>query len=198
MTAVPSAAEWLSRPDRRFFRRSSYGLDREPCRATNRNGNPCNGAAMGGITLPLCNTHSGYVARLVTQEVEATARILFRRWLREVGSRGKATATPKQTPRHSSLRAAGVYFIAAEHPKWGRLIKIGCASNIESRLKQIGYHGFIRLTLLGAEFSPPGEDPRFREQELHRSFKHLRVKSEWFAPGDELLCFVESLRNGGG
>ena len=71
------------------------------------------------------------------------------------------------------------------------LIKIGTASNLETRLQQIktdpnyGEHEVLRVI----------EGYRDTEQKIHRVFHHLRThpRLELFHPGEDLLHYIQTL-----
>lgn len=71
-----------------------------------------------------------------------------------------------------------VYF--AQRRKRG-LIKIGWSRSVTGRLRA------MKAKILGAV---PGD--RSTEKGLHKRFDHLRVRGEWFKPGDDLLTFIQS------
>jgi hypothetical protein len=82
------------------------------------------------------------------------------------------------------------------HPKYGRLIKIGVASDVGRRLSGLSYHGFLPFLLLAVE--PMAHvDAIAREKELHQVFRRARVCGEWFVPVVELTEHVALLRRGG-
>lgn len=61
------------------------------------------------------------------------------------------------------------------------LIKIGHSRSVPNRVCA------LKSELLGAV--PGGKEI---ETELHTRFSHLRVKGEWFKPGDDLLSYIRS------
>lgn len=77
-----------------------------------------------------------------------------------------------------------VYF--AQRRRRG-LIKIGYSRGVTRRLKSKE----IRARLLG---SIPGF--RKEERETHARFAHLRVRGEWFRPGEDLLAFIHAEAQG--
>jgi hypothetical protein len=81
-----------------------------------------------------------------------------------------------------------VYFIAAERL---HLVKIGRASNVSARLRQLRQIIPLRLALLG---TVPGGAAV--EAALHRRFAHLREHGEWFRAGEDLLDVVQAAGGG--
>jgi hypothetical protein len=75
-----------------------------------------------------------------------------------------------------------VYFIACNDA-----VKIGTAVNVTSRFNTLQIGNPDPLCLLGAI---PGDE--ILEKALHRRFKHLRIRGEWFRNTDELAAFIEA------
>jgi hypothetical protein len=69
-----------------------------------------------------------------------------------------------------------VYFAEREG-----LIKIGCSKSVKHRVLSLS------AKLLG---SIPGG--RREEKEAHSLFAHLRVRGEWFSPGEDLLLYIKT------
>ncbi len=65
------------------------------------------------------------------------------------------------------------------------LIKIGWSRSVKLRMSA------IRAKVIGAV---PGE--RAEEKVVHAKFAHLRVKGEWFRPGEELLEYIRTEAQG--
>ena len=65
------------------------------------------------------------------------------------------------------------------------LIKIGCSRSVNVRMQN------IRAKLIGAV---PGD--RAIEVLFHKRFAHLRVRGEWFKPGDDLLHYIRTEAQG--
>lgn len=61
------------------------------------------------------------------------------------------------------------------------LIKIGWSRSVTGRLRA------MKAKILGAV-----SGDRSTEKGLHKRFDHLRVRGEWFKPGDDLLTFIRS------
>jgi hypothetical protein len=76
----------------------------------------------------------------------------------------------------------GIYFIQGHVTG---LIKIGYASNIESRLSMLQCGSPDVLLLIGCERAP-----RSREWELHQLFAYARAHGEWFKPTNGLLAYI--------
>lgn len=77
-----------------------------------------------------------------------------------------------------------VYFVQAVD---GGPIKIGTTVRLSQRLKQLTRNAGHPLEVLGVIDGGPTE-----EKELHERFSHLRVASEWFEAGDDLIGFIVS------
>jgi hypothetical protein len=73
-----------------------------------------------------------------------------------------------------------VYFI-----RGGDAIKIGRTSNLAARLRSLATASAVPLELLA---SVPGG--RMEETRLHRQWRHLHIRGEWFQASDELLCYI--------
>ncbi len=80
-----------------------------------------------------------------------------------------------------------VYFVAG-----GELIKIGTTIDLETRLKDLQNMSATAIAFLS---SMPGGYKE--ERELHVRFAHLRAHGEWFRRGDDLLAFIDSIRDAG-
>lgn len=64
-------------------------------------------------------------------------------------------------------------------------IKIGLTWNVNKRVDQIQISTPAELRILGVI---PGE--MALESEIHKKFEHLKIKGEWFKPGQDLLDFI--------
>jgi hypothetical protein len=78
-----------------------------------------------------------------------------------------------------------VYFVRTSD-----FIKIGFTTNLPQRLESLPFGTPHEVTLL---HDMPGSFDF--EVDMHRKFKHLRVKGEWFRAEQELLDFIEELKN---
>jgi hypothetical protein len=86
--------------------------------------------------------------------------------------------------RSSAKKEGKIYFIAAGN----NAIKIGFTSRdpyIRMNALQVSY--YEEFILLGVMLG----NKRF-ETKLHREFKHLRIRGEWFRPTGELLSFIQN------
>jgi hypothetical protein len=93
----------------------------------------------------------------------------------------------RQTPTYTETkRPTTVYFVRA---RTTGLVKIGCTSNLDGRVKELKSMSGDVLDLLGTE---PGGIAR--ERELHRQFSDHRKHGEWFAPAAELLAYIKQLK----
>lgn len=86
----------------------------------------------------------------------------------------------------STARLTGgiTYFIQAGHDG---PIKIGTASDPESRIKTLQCGNHVPLRLL-ASFPDSGDTS---EKKLHRRFAKHQIRGEWFAPHYDILKFVK-------
>jgi hypothetical protein len=100
-----------------------------------------------------------------------------------------------------------VYFILAPSM---RRIKIGFSFNLKSRLKDLQLGSPDQLTVLTCLLiqclDTDESEPQWFyesilrhkaleiESHLHEKFKHIRVKGEWFEATDELLSFVDEIK----
>lgn len=79
-----------------------------------------------------------------------------------------------------------IYFIYSQS---AAAIKIGFSISPETRLKSLktAHAGDLEIltTIRGT---------MHEEHELHKKFKHLRLKGEWFAAKPDLLAFIEELK----
>jgi len=77
-----------------------------------------------------------------------------------------------------------VYFIEA-----GEFIKIGYSSNVGKRMDELSTgcpHDFKLL------HDTPGD--RELEADMHKRFRHLRARQEWFRKDPELLAYIKDLK----
>jgi len=92
-----------------------------------------------------------------------------------------------QSGHQSTVELKGrqhVYFIAAASGP----IKIGVAIHPHARLFELQVAHFEEITLLGfAEGGP------VLERDLHRKFKHLRIRGEWFERHPDILAEISRL-----
>lgn len=88
-----------------------------------------------------------------------------------------------QTRRVTKREPAYVYFVQAGEDG---LVKIGCASDVASRLATLQTGSPEPLRLLGVTAGG-----KSAESALHRRFAHLRVRGEWFVAAEELLGYIQ-------
>lgn len=67
-------------------------------------------------------------------------------------------------------------------------IKIGFAANVNTRKCNIQGANPSKVTILGAIPGGPEE-----ETKIHEQFAHLRIRGEWFKPGEDLLEFIRTV-----
>ena len=80
-----------------------------------------------------------------------------------------------------------VYFV------WdGEAIKIGFAMEPIKRLAGLRSSRSSELKMLGAIAAH-----RHMEKMLHHRFVHLKIRGEWFQPGEDLLDMIEDLNSDG-
>lgn len=77
-----------------------------------------------------------------------------------------------------------VYFLLGYS---SRLVKIGRARDLDSRISVIRCHSGDPLILLGAI---PTDDPMALEHQVHDRFSYARAHGEWFTPTVELAAFI--------
>ena len=86
------------------------------------------------------------------------------------------------------------YFITARpHPSLcgPTRIKIGCSIDIPARRQHCDDHSPLPLEVIAT--LPGGYNT---EAWLHSKFRHLKCGIEWFAPGPDLLAFIEDVKAG--
>jgi hypothetical protein len=79
-----------------------------------------------------------------------------------------------------------VYFVQGEG---GGPIKIGSATNIQQRLRDLQIGSPVLLTLLHGV-----QGDYDLEYALHERFANDRLHGEWFTPSPELLAYIEGLK----
>ena len=87
-------------------------------------------------------------------------------------------------------KKSNVYFIK---DKSIGAVKIGFSSASKIRISQIQCHNSGSLELLGV--IPGGRE---KEKELHKKFKHLKMRGEWFVCGDDLMAYIDQAIEDGG
>jgi hypothetical protein len=98
----------------------------------------------------------------------------------------KSAMTPPS--KHGNSDGKRVYFMQAIG---SGLIKIGCSTDQNVRLKQIGGVASEKLVLLGTI-----DGDHATEASLHCKFAHIRKHGEWFEPDASLLAFIASSTGG--
>lgn len=86
---------------------------------------------------------------------------------------------------HKDTDEKSVYFIKS---KQTNLIKIGYATNVFERIKQLSSGNTDRLILLKEI-----KGGRKKEAELHKKFSNHRKGGEWFYPDQEILDFIDAI-----
>jgi hypothetical protein len=84
------------------------------------------------------------------------------------------------------LKPGTIYFI-----RCGEFIKIGYTTDLSTRMKSLRQANPSPIDILHSE---PGGI--VDERAHHKRFAHLRHQGEWFRAADELLVFIDELRNG--
>ncbi len=87
-----------------------------------------------------------------------------------------------------------IYFIQAGE---NGPIKIGRADNPQERLKQLQTANPYELKMLWVEntLDTLGQSEAEYELELHQLFKLLKIRGEWFKPGEDILNYIRSSDN---
>ena len=112
-----------------------------------------------------------------------------------------AQAVAESIPSNWYRRPGVIYFVAAGSPPVAIKIGVTQQSTLKLRLRGIQSANHEEIRLLGIVAFDDGEEPlrkaEAREQEMHRQFEHLRIRSagtvgcEWFKPASELLEFID-------
>lgn len=82
---------------------------------------------------------------------------------------------------------SGVYIIG-----FGDYVKIGVSASVGYRLRGLAMNLPEDLTVYAVL---PGAN-RADERDLHRQFRHLRTRGEWFRKADDLMEFIRSAKAG--
>lgn len=93
----------------------------------------------------------------------------------------------------NELYAGYVYFILAENETVKR-IKIGRSKNPHARINDLKKRDDCIGLNLSIMTTIKSEDCVSLETEMHRKFKHLNIKDEWFEYSDELINHIKLLR----
>lgn len=75
-----------------------------------------------------------------------------------------------------------IYFISN-----GNFVKIGYTASVKARIKKMLTDTPFDLVALHVEAGTRADEKR-----LHKMFKHLRVKREWFKMSDDISLYIES------
>lgn len=108
----------------------------------------------------------------------------------ENGSVGPKEPLTARALRRKMLPRRQVYFVRADTLG---LIKIGHADCSRTRLSGLQVGSPDKLTLLGFILS---EDAEELERDIHRHFRSLHVRGEWFRASRELLEFIRDQARG--
>jgi Meiotically up-regulated gene 113 len=92
----------------------------------------------------------------------------------------------KSHAAHRGMAGELVYFVRA-----GDAVKIGRTGNLAARLKALATGSAVALELLAAV--PGGAR---LEARLHRRWRHLRLRGEWFRADEELLRSIREEAGG--
>lgn len=101
------------------------------------------------------------------------------------GSIPAASTIPYDEDWPRVSKANYVYFVRAETL---RLIKIGIAKDLDSRISGLQTASPDRLALMG--IIRPSEDPKYLEARLHNKFSDHRAHGEWFHPDPSLEAYI--------
>jgi hypothetical protein len=82
-----------------------------------------------------------------------------------------------------------IYFIVAAE---SGIVKIGWAKDPAKRLLQLQTANHLTLSVFGTTRGTVKQ-----EQALHRRFRHLRIRGEWFKIDEELTAFLSTVQTGG-
>lgn len=85
--------------------------------------------------------------------------------------------------RRPKISKGEVYFVGE-----GMAVKIGFTEDVKRRFSSLQCDHHAELTLLATIPGPPS-----REAELHRQFRHLHIRGEWYRLEDELRDFIGGL-----
>lgn len=121
----------------------------------------------------------------------AVAETLVGHYARRVGMRSRRGFSSHNKPAKRIARVAEtglvhVYFLREEE---SGPIKIGMAVDVEARISQLQGGNHRKLTLVGLIMNATPD----AERRIHKSFKHHRIRGEWFHPGEDLLQFINEL-----
>ena len=97
---------------------------------------------------------------------------------------GEVSERENGQPQNENKNGDYVYFFETQG-----MIKIGVSLNVPKRLKRVEAWTPFEIKMLG---NINGGYPL--EKQIHRKFKHLRVKGEWFKSDDHLLKFIEEIK----
>ena len=101
----------------------------------------------------------------------------------EVGSKPKP---PELKSRELPIRTRCLYFIQCDDDG---PIKIGVTVDLSGRLQALQLANHHELKIIATENASLK-----REKELHERFGYLKIRGEWFKPGNELLAYIDVLR----
>lgn len=106
--------------------------------------------------------------------------------LTEARERLAAWREPERGTEPIHRRKSMLYFIRSECPN--RYIKIGLATDLNSRLSSLQVSSAYELTVLATMSGGKAE-----EIHLHKRFEHTHLRGEWFKPSDDLLRYIDDL-----
>jgi len=130
----------------------------------------CRDSAHIGAPVSLCGRH--------IHEVYSYAKDLIApRWVDALNAELARRRPDPPIQRWSAEPPSWVYFV-----RIGDLIKIGYSTNPKERFRALKVDAVLAAI--------PGT--RADEQRYHETFAHLRVRGEYFHPGDDLLTFIRT------
>lgn len=135
----------------------------------------CQTVAVIGTAVRLCASHR---EALLDDLALYLARRTYASRVGKSPAEHDAFATDPSAPS-GATRTAFVYFMRRE-----RLIKIGYSTD-----------PVARATGLNAELLAAVPGDWALEKQMHSQFAHLRRTGEWFEPGEDLIGYINALRN---
>lgn len=120
-----------------------------------------------------------------TEEQKLRDRESTRRYRERNPEKSKASTRDSMRRARQDGMGGKIYFLRVSSGP----IKIGFTTKKPTgRMAELQAGNHETMTLL--TWFPGSKE---REQELHKQFRHLLIRSEWFHPGQDLLDFLQSM-----
>ena len=151
-------------------------------RFCSRNGHDC-------FDLDLCDQHADILERAIIDDIRRGSSV-FAKSVRVHIAEADGHDRRDFDLLHPEPGPTTVYF-AKRH----QFVKIGYATNVQSRLKSIAAGSGIITGMVAGPVKLIASIPggKSKESKLHQRFRHIRIGGEWFLYNYEMQSFIAKL-----